>query len=80
MKIYVISASDYDYDYDYWEILGIFDDKQKAEELAKQYKTYCDSSSFLTVEEYTLNNLTQETTERILNSLDKLKNELLGDK
>ena len=78
MKIYVISASDYDYDY--WEILGIFDDKQKAEELAKQYKTYCDSSSFLTVEEYTLNNLTQETTERILNSLDKLKNELLGDK
>lgn len=76
MKIYVISASDYDY----WEILGIFDDKQKAEELAKQYKTYCDSSSYLSVEEYTLNNLTQEATEQILNSLDKIKNELLGDK
>lgn len=76
MKIYVIITSKYDYR----EILGIFDDKQKAETLAKQYKTYCDSSSYLTVEEYTLNNLTQETTERILDSLDKLKNELLGDK
>ena len=78
MKIYVISASESDYDD--WEILGIFDDKQKAEALAKQFKTYCDSSAYLTVEEYTLNNLTQETTERILNSLDKLKNEMLGDK
>ena len=78
MKIYVISASESDYDD--WEILEIFDDKQKAEALAKQYKTYCDKSSCFTVEEYTLNNLTQETTERILNSLDKLKNELLGDK
>ena len=76
MKIYVVSASDYDY----FEILGIFDDKQKAETIAKQYKTYCDKSSCLTVEEYTLNNLTQEITERILNSLDELKNELLGDK
>ena len=78
MKIYVISASESDYDD--WEILGIFDDKQKAEALAKQYKTYCDKNAYLNVEEYTLNNLTQETTERILNSLDKLKNELLGDK
>lgn len=76
MKLYVIIASDYDY----FEILGIFDDKQKAEALAKQYKTYCDSSSCLTVEEYTLNNLTQEATEQILNSLDKIKKELLGDK
>lgn len=76
MKIYVITAIDYDY----FEILGIFDDKQKAEALAKQYKTYCDSNSCLTVEEYTLNNLTQEATEQILNSLDKIKNELLGDK
>lgn len=76
MKIYVITAIDYDY----FEILGIFDDKQKAEALAKQYKTYCDSNSCLTVEEYTLNNLTQETVEKILNSLDKIKNELLGDK
>lgn len=76
MKIYVIYASDYDY----WEILGIFDDKQKAETLAKQYKTYCDKSSCLAVEEYTLNNFTQEATEQILNSLNKLKNELLGDK
>ena len=47
MKIYVICASDYDC----FEILGIFDDKQKAEALAKQYKTYCDKSSYLTVEE-----------------------------
>ena len=78
MKIYVISAIESDYDD--WEILGIFDDKQKAEALAKQYKTYCDKNAYLNVEEYTLNNLTQETTERILNSLDKLKNELLGDK
>ena len=76
MKIYVICASDYDC----FEILGIFDDKQKAEALAKQYKTYCDKSSYLSVEEYTLNNLTQEATEQILNSLDKIKNELLGDK
>lgn len=76
MKIYVICASDYDCS----EILGIFDDKQKAESLAKQYKTYCDKSSYLTVEEYTLNNFTQEATEQILNSLDKLKKELLGDK
>lgn len=76
MKIYVIIENNYGY----FEILGIFDDKQKAEALAKQYKTYCDKSAYLTVEEYTLNNLTQETTERILNSLDKLKNELLGDK
>ena len=75
MELYVIIASDYEY----FEILGIFDDKQKAEALAKQYKTYCDKSSHLNVEEYTLNNLTQETTERILNSLDELKNELLGD-
>ena len=78
MKIYVISASESDYDD--WEILGVFDDKQKAEKIAKQYKTYCDKSSYLTVEEYTLNNLTQETTERILNSLDELKKKLLGDK
>ena len=76
MKIYVISENNYDS----FEILGIFDDKQKAEALAKQYKTYCDKSSYLTVEEYTLNNLTQEATDQILNSLDKLKNELLGDK
>ena len=76
MKIYVICASNYDC----FEILGIFDDKQKAEALAKQYKTYCDKSSYLTVEEYTLNNFTQEATEQILNSLDKLKKELLGDK
>ena len=76
MKIYVICASDYGC----FEILGIFDDKQKAEALAKQYKTYCDKSSYLTVEEYTLNNFTQEATEQILNSLDKLKKELLGDK
>ena len=76
MKIYVICASHYDC----FEILGIFDDKQKAEALAKQYKTYCDKSSYLTVEEYTLNNFTQEATEQILNSLDKLKKELLGDK
>lgn len=76
MKIYVISENNYDS----FEILGIFDDKQKAEALAKQYKTYCDKNAYLNVEEYTLNNLTQETTERILNSLDKLKNELLGDK
>ena len=76
MKIYVICASDYDC----FEILGIFDDKQKAEALAKQYKTYCDKSSYLTVEEYTLNNFTQEATEQLLNSLDKLKKELLGDK
>lgn len=76
MKIYVISENNYGY----CEILGIFDDKQKAETLAKQYKTYCDKNAYLNVEEYTLNNLTQETTERILNSLDKLKNELLGDK
>ena len=76
MKIYVISENNYGYS----EILGIFDDKQKAETLVKQYKTYCDKNAYLNVEEYTLNNLTQETTERILNSLDKLKNELLGDK
>lgn len=76
MKIYVICENDYDC----FKILGIFDDKQKAEALAKQYKTYCDKNAYLNVEEYTLNNLTQETTERILNSLDKLKNELLGDK
>ena len=76
MKIYVISENNYGYS----EILWIFDDKQKAESLAKQYKTYCDKSSYLRVEEYTLNNFTQEATEQILNSLDKLKNELLGDK
>lgn len=76
MKIYVISENNYGY----FEILGIFDDKQKAEALAKQYKTYCNKSSYLTVEEYTLNNFTQEATEQILNSLNKLKNELLGDK
>ena len=76
MKIYVIIASNYDY----WEILGIFDDKQKAEALAKQYKTYCDKIAYITVEEYTLNKFTQEASEQILNSLDKLKNELLGDK
>ena len=76
MKIYVICENNYGY----FEILGIFDDKQKAEKLAKQYKNYCDKTSHLNVEEYTLNNLTQETTEKILNSLDKLKKELLGDK
>ena len=76
MKIYVISENNYGS----FEILGIFDDKQKAESLSKQYKTYCDKNAYLNVEEYTLNNLTQETTERILNSLNKLKNELLGDK
>lgn len=76
MKLYVISQNDYGY----FEILGIFDDKQKAETIAKQYKTYCAKSSYLSVEEYTLNNLTQEATEQILNSLDKIKNELLGDK
>ena len=76
MELYSITR----YDYGYSEILGIFDDKQKAETIAKQYKTYCDKSSYLAVEEYTLNNLTQEATEQILNSLDKIKNELLGDK
>lgn len=76
MKIYAIWTIDYENQ----EILGIFDDKQKAETIAKQYKTYCDKSSYLAVEEYTLNNFTQEATEQILNSLDKLKNELLGDK
>ena len=73
MKIYVISASESDYDD--WEILGIFDDKQKAEALAKQYKTYCDKNAYITVEEYTLNKFTQEASEQILNSLDKLKND-----
>ena len=76
MKIYVISENNYGYS----EILGIFDDKQKAETLAKQYKTHCDKSSYLSVEEYTLNSFTQEASEQILNSLNKLKNELLGDK
>ena len=66
--------------YENFEILGVFDNKQKAETLAEKYKMYCDKQANIHVEEYTLNNLTQETIERILNSLDELKNELLGDK
>ena len=76
MKIYIIYASDYEY----FEILGVFDNKQKAETFAEKYKMYCDKQANINVEEYTLNNLTQEATEQILNSLDEIKNELLGDK
>lgn len=76
MKIYVICASDYEY----FEILGIFDDKQKAEKITKNYKNYIDKNTNIYVEEYILNNLTQEATETILKKFEDIKNGLLGDK
>lgn len=76
MKIYVICTSDYEY----FEILGIFDDKQKAEKITKNYKSYIDKNANIYVEEYILNNLTQEVTETILNKFEDIKNGLLGDK
>ena len=75
MELYIIHKIDYEN----FEILGIFDDKQKAETLAKQYKMYCDSGANIYVEKYILNQFTQDAINKILSSLDKLKNELLGD-
>lgn len=76
MELYIIHKIDYEN----FEILGIFDNEQKAEELAKQYKMYCDSKANIYVEKYILNQFTQDTIQKILSSLDKLKNELLGEK
>ena len=75
MKIYVICAIDYDC----FEILGIFDDKQKAEKITKNYKSYIDKNANIYVEEYILNDLTQEATETILNKFENMKNEIFGD-
>lgn len=76
MKVYVVHEEDYEY----FEILGVFDDKQKAEKMAEIYKNYCNKNACVIIEEYILNQLTQDTNEKILLNLDKLKNELLGDK
>ena len=75
MKIYVICANDYGC----FEILGIFDDKQKAEKITKNYKSYIDKNANIYVEEYILNDLTQEATETILNKFENMKNEIFGD-
>lgn len=75
MKLYVISKNDYGYS----EILGIFDDKQKAEKIIKNYKSYIDKNANIYVEEYILNNLTTEATETILKKFENMKNEIFGD-
>ena len=76
MKVYVVHEEDYEY----FEILGVFDDKQKTEKMAENYEKYCNKNKCVFIEEYILNQLTQDTIEKIFLSFDKLKNELLGDK
>lgn len=75
MKIYIICVNDYGC----FEILGIFDDKQKAEKITKNYKNYIDKIANIYVEEYILNNLTQEATETILEKFENIKNEIFED-
>lgn len=75
MKVYII----YETCYEDFEVLGVFDNKQKAEALSKKYKMYCEEQASIFVAEYILNQFTQKTVERILLSFDKLKQEMLGD-
>ena len=75
MKIYAISENNYGY----FEILGIFDDKQKAEKITKNYKSCIDKNANIYIEEYILNDLTQEATKTILNKFEDMKNEIFGD-
>ena len=70
MKIYVICENNYGY----FEILGIFDDKQKAEKIIKNYKSYIDKNANIYIEEYILNDLKREATKTILNKFEDMKN------
>lgn len=62
-KIYLVI----EYDYENTDIIGVFDNKQKAEQLTEIKEDYH-------IEEYNVNELTEEGKRRILWYIKDLKN------
>lgn len=74
MKIYIVSKEYYEEQY----ILGIYDDKNKAEKIAQQFKmlekyTRKDSYYEIITREYELNALQEGVAESVLDSLENIK-------
>lgn len=74
MKIYIVSKEYYEEQY----VLGIYDDKNKAEKIAQQFEIlekYIDENSYYKIitREYELNALQEGVAENILGSLENIK-------
>lgn len=74
MKIYIVSKEYYEEQY----VLGIYDDKNKAEKIAQQFKmlekyTREDSYYEIITREYELNALQEGVAESVLDSLENIK-------
>ncbi len=72
MKIYIINREFYEDEY----VLGVYDDKAKAEKIAKQFRlleNYEKTDYRIKIYEYELNKLESIAAERVLNSLEKFK-------
>ena len=74
MKIYIVSKEYYEEQY----VLGVYDDKNKAEKIAQQFKmlekyTCEDSYSKIITREYELNALQEGVAESVLDSLEDIK-------
>ena len=72
MKIYMINREFYEDRY----VLGVYDDKAKAEKIAKQFRlleNYEKTDYRIKIYEYELNKLQSIAAERVLDSLEKFK-------
>ena len=74
MKIYIVSKEYYEEQY----VLGIYDDKNKAEKIAQQFEIlekYIDENRYYKIitREYELNALQEGVAENILGSLENIK-------
>lgn len=74
MKIYIVSKEYYEEQY----VLGVYDDKNKAEKIAQQFKmlekyTREDSYYKIITREYELNALQEGVAESVLDSLENIK-------
>lgn len=74
MKIYMVSREYYEEQY----VLGIYDDKNKAEKISQQFEmlekyTREDSPYRIFIHEYELNALQEGVAEDILDSLESIK-------
>lgn len=73
-KIYIVKREFYEENY----VLGAYDDKEKAEKIAQQFRTLeeyinKDSHYKINVYEYKLNALQEGVAENILNNLEIIK-------
>ena len=73
-KIYIVKREFYEENY----VLGVYDDKEKAEKIAQQFRIleeYIDKDSCykINVYEYKLNALQEGVAENILNNLEIIK-------